>query len=90
MNVFNERTPAKATFALTMDPPISLGTNTNASTALPGFVLLQHLFAQRPELLPIYYQLTAFLFRQMPSDEAMEQTEVSFCSSDSIAYLTLD
>jgi hypothetical protein len=76
IHVFNDRPTTKATFALSMDPTLALGTNTNVSTALPGFVLLQFLFAQRAEIIPIYYQLAAFLFRQMPSDDIMEQTEV--------------
>jgi len=77
MNVFNDRPTTKPTFALSIDPTIALGNTTNVSTPLPGFVLLQHIYAQRAEIIPIYYQLTAFLFRQMPSDDMMEQTEVS-------------
>jgi len=77
INVFNDRPTTKPTFALTIDPTLALGNNTNVSTPLPGFVLLQHIFAQRAEIIPIYYQLAAFLFRQMPSDDTMEQTEVS-------------
>ncbi|CAF4352699.1 unnamed protein product [Rotaria sp. Silwood2] len=75
INVFNDRPPAKPTFALGIDPTLALGSNTNVSTPLPGFVLLQYVFAQRAEIIPIYYQLTALLFRQMPSDDMMEQTE---------------
>jgi len=77
INVLNDRSTTKPTFALSIDPTTALGNNTNVSTPLPGFVLLQYIFAQRAEIIPIYYQLTAFLFRQMPSDEMMEQTEVS-------------
>ncbi len=77
INVLNDRATTKPTFALSIDPTTALGNNTNVSTPLPGFVLLQYIFAQRAEIIPIYYQLTAFLFRQMPSDEMMEQTEVS-------------
>ncbi len=77
INVFNDRTTTKPTFALSIDPTLALGNTTNVSIPLPGFVLLQHIYAQRAEIIPIYYQLTAFLFRQMPSDDMMEQTEVS-------------
>lgn len=76
INVFNDRPASKAAFALSMDPTIALTNTTNASIPLPGFVLLQYIYAQRAEIIPIYYQLTAFLFRQMPSDDIMEQTEV--------------
>jgi hypothetical protein len=76
INVFNDRPITKPTFALSIDPTLALATTTNASTPLPGFVLLQYIYAQRAEIIPIYYQLTAFLFRQMPSDDLMEQTEV--------------
>ena len=75
--VFNDRSTTKPTFGLNIDPTLALGNNTNVSIPLPGFVLLQYIFAQRAEIIPVYYQLTAFLFRQMPSDEMMEQTEVS-------------
>jgi hypothetical protein len=77
ITVFNERPANKATFALGIDPTVNLSNNTNASIALPGFVLLQYLLAQRAEIIPIYYQLIAYIFRQAPSDEIMEQTEVS-------------
>lgn len=77
INVFNDRPTTKPPFALTIDPTSALGNNTNVSTPLPGFVLLQHIYAQRAEIIPIYYQLTAYLFRQMPTDDMMEQTEVS-------------
>lgn len=76
MNVFNDRSASKPTFSLGIDPTIGLGNNANVSVPLPGFVLLQYLLAQRAEIVPVYYQLTAFLFRQLPSDETMEQTEV--------------
>jgi hypothetical protein len=77
INVFNDRTATKAPFGLNIDPTLALGNNANISVPLPGFVLLQYIFAQRAEIIPVYYQLTALLFRQMPSDEMMEQTEVS-------------
>jgi hypothetical protein len=77
INVFNDRPITKPTFALSIDQTIAIGNTTNVSIPLPGFVLLQHIYAQRAEIIPIYYQLTAFLFRQMPSDDTMEQTEVS-------------
>jgi hypothetical protein len=76
INVFNDRSTTKPTFGLNIDPTSALGNNTNASIPLPGFVLLQYMYAQRAEIIPIYYQLTALLFRQMPSDDMMEQTEV--------------
>jgi hypothetical protein len=76
VNVFNDRPTNKPTFALSIDPALALTTTTNVSIPLPGFVLLQYIYAQRAEIVPIYYQLAAFLFRQMPSDELMEQTEV--------------
>ena len=85
--MFNERPTNKATFALGIDPTVTLSNNTNASIALPGFVLLQYLLAQRAEIIPIYYQLISFLFRQPPSDDHMEQTEVSVeCSFSDDAY----
>jgi len=77
MNVFNDRSANKSAFGLGIDPTIGLGNNANVSIPLPGFVLLQYLLAQRAEIVPIYYQLTAFLFRQAPTDEIMEQTELS-------------
>ena len=77
ITVFNERPANKATFALGIDPTVTMSNNNNASIALPGFVLLQYLLAQRAEIIPIYYQLIVFIFRQPPSDENMEQTEVS-------------
>ncbi len=77
INVLNDRPTTKATFALGIDPTLALGNTANASIPLPGFVLLQYIYAQRAEIIPIYYQLTAFLFRQMPSDDMMEQTEVN-------------
>ncbi|CAF0758317.1 unnamed protein product [Rotaria sordida] len=77
INVFNDRPITKPTFALTIDPTLTLGNNTNVSIPLPGFVLLQYIYAQRSEIVPIYYQLTGLLFRQMPSDDIMEQTELT-------------
>lgn len=77
INVFNDRSTSKATFALGIDSTIGLANTTNTSIPLPGFVLLQYIYAQRADIIPIYYQLTAFLFRQMPSDDMMEQTEVN-------------
>ncbi|CAF4114612.1 unnamed protein product, partial [Adineta steineri] len=77
INVFNDRGTTKPTFALNIDPPLTLGNNTNVSIPLPGFVLLQYIFAQRAEIIPIYYQLAAFLFRQIPSDDIMDQTELT-------------
>ena len=77
INVFNDKPTTKPTFALTIEPTLALGNTTNVSISLPGFVLLQHMLAQRAEIIPIYYQLTAFLFRQMSTDDMMEQTEVS-------------
>ena len=76
MNVFNDRPTTKPTFALSIDPTLALSSTANASIPLPGFVLLQYIYAQRAEIIPIYYQLTSFLFRQMPTDDMMEQTEV--------------
>jgi hypothetical protein len=76
-NWINDRSTTKPTFGLNIDPTSALGNNTNASIPLPGFVLLQYMYAQRAEIIPIYYQLTALLFRQIPSDDMMEQTEVS-------------
>ncbi|CAF4264676.1 unnamed protein product [Rotaria sp. Silwood2] len=92
INVFNDRPPAKPTFALGIDPTLALGSNTNVSTPLPGFVLLQYVFAQRAEIIPIYYQLTALLFRQMPSDDMMEQTETFKFRNNFIflLYLTVE
>jgi hypothetical protein len=78
MNVFNDRSNSKPAFALGIDPNLALGNTTHVSLPLPGFVLLQYLLAQRAEIIPIYYQLTAFLFRQIPLDDTLEQTEVSF------------
>lgn len=69
-----------------MDQTIALANTTNASIPLPGFVLLQYIYAQRAEIIPIYYQLTAFLFRQMPSDDVMEQTEV--CSEEFRSFIS--
>ena len=76
INVFNDRQINKPAFPLSIDPTLALTNNSTASIALPGFVLLQHILAQRAEIVPIYYQLTAFLFRQCPSDDVMEQIEV--------------
>lgn len=76
INVFNDRTAMKPSFQLGIEPTLALGNNANASIPLPGFVLLQHIYAQRSEIIPVYYQLIAFLFRQIPSDDVMEQTEV--------------
>ncbi|CAF4232817.1 unnamed protein product, partial [Rotaria sp. Silwood2] len=76
INVFNDRPATKPTFALSIDPTLALGNNTNVSIPLPGFVLLQYIYAQLSEVIPIYYQLTALLFRLMPSDEMMELTEL--------------
>lgn len=72
INVFNERATNKPTFSLSIDPTLA----TNTSIGLPGFVLLQHIYAQRAEIIPVYYQLIAFLFRQIPSDDVIGQTEV--------------
>ncbi|CAF1017714.1 unnamed protein product [Adineta ricciae] len=77
ISVLNDRTTAKSSFPLGIDPSLALGTNTNVSVPLPGFVLLQHIYAQRAEIIPTYYQLTALLFRQQPSDDMMEQTEIT-------------
>jgi len=80
INVFNERTTSKPTFSLAIDPTLS----TNTSIGLPGFVLLQHIYAQRAEIIPIYYQLIAFLFRQIPSDDLIDPAEVRTCLFDFI------
>lgn len=77
INMFNDRPMNKPSFGLGIEAPLALGNNANVSIPLPGFVLLQHIYAQRSEVIPIYYQLTSFLFRQMPTDDIMEQTEVS-------------
>ncbi|CAF3844508.1 unnamed protein product [Rotaria magnacalcarata] len=77
INVFNDRTANKASFGLGIDSTAGLGNNTNASIPLPGFVLLQYIFAQRSEIIPIYYLLTSLIFRQIPTDDMMEQTELT-------------
>ncbi|CAF0761899.1 unnamed protein product, partial [Didymodactylos carnosus] len=49
---------------------------TNSTMIIPGFVFLQYLYAQRYEIIPLYYQLTSLLFRQIPEDEVMDYSEL--------------